>query len=315
MPGQNSRCQQCNARGLSDVTRNRLRQCLESGHFAITAELTPPRGAELASLTEAAALLKPAVTAVNLTDGAGARVRMSSLAAAIHLRQQGIEPILQISCRDRNRIAIESDLLGAAAFGVTNVLAITGDSVQDGDAATPVFDFNSRTLLESIKAMCIDGTTSAGGQLTARPQFFCGTADMPFAAAEDWVPETLLAKQRAGARFVQTQYCFDMELLHTYMQKLAAHGLTESLYILVGLGPLRSAEGARWMRDKLFGTVMPEGIIRRMEAARDPHEEGIEICAELMQQARDIPGIAGVHLMAPGHHRAIVDAVQLAGLM
>ncbi|MGB5247781.1 MAG: methylenetetrahydrofolate reductase, partial [Woeseia sp.] len=238
------------------MIQNRLRHCLESGHFAITAELTPPRGAELASLTEAAALLKPAVTAVNLTDGAGARVRMSSLAAAIHLRQQGIEPILQMTCRDRNRIAIQSDLLGAAAFGITNLLAITGDSVQEGDDATPVFDFNSRTLLASIKAMCSDGRTAAGGQLTVKPQFFCGTADMPFAAPDDWIPEALLAKQRAGARFVQTQYCYDMDLLSGYMQKLAAHGLTEKLYFLVGLGPLRSADGARWMRDKLYGSII-----------------------------------------------------------
>lgn len=294
---------------------NRLRHCLQSGHFAITAELTPPRGAELESLTEAAAILKPAVTAVNLTDGAGARVRMSSLAAAIHLRQHGIEPILQMTCRDRNRIAIQSDLLGAAAFGINNVLAITGDSVQDSDDATPVFDLNSRTLLAAIQDLCGEGAKVAGGPLTARPQFFCGTADMPFAAPDDWLPEALLAKQRAGARFVQSQYCFDMDLLRRYLQKLAAHGLTEKLYFLVGLGPLRSAEGARWMRDNLHGTVMPEGIIRRMEAARDPQEEGIEICAELMQRAREIPGVAGVHLMAPGHHKAIVDAVQLAGLM
>ncbi len=297
------------------MTAKRLRHCLESGHFAVTAELTPPRGAELASLTEAAVLLKPAVTAVNLTDGAGARVRMASLAAAIHLQQQGIETILQITCRDRNRIAIQSDLLGAAAFGIENVLAITGDSVQAGDDATPVFDYNSRTLLEAITALSRDGTTSAGGQLTTKPHFFCGTADMPFAVPDDWQPETLLAKERAGARFVQTQYCFDMDLLRHYMAKLAEHGLTDKLYFLIGLGPLRSADGARWMRDQLHGTVMPDGIIRRMAAARDPHEEGVEICAELMQQAREIPGVAGVHLMAPGHHQAIVAAVRLAGLM
>lgn len=297
------------------MTHNRLQQSLESGHFAVTAELTPPRGAELQSLTEAAAMLRPAVTAVNLTDGAGAKVRMSSLAAAIHLRQQDIEPILQVACRDRNRIAIQSDLLGAAAFDINNVLVITGDSVPEGDDAAPVFDFNSHTLLTSIQQLTGNGMTAAGGQLTVRPQFFCGTADMPFDAPDDWVPETLIAKQRAGARFVQSQYCFDMDLLRRYMQKLAANGLTDKLYYLPGLGPLRSADSARWIRDKLHGSVMPDGVIRRMAAARDPHEEGIEICAELMQQARDIPGVSGVHLMAPGHHKAVVDAVQLAGLV
>ncbi|MBT8084814.1 MAG: methylenetetrahydrofolate reductase [Woeseia sp.] len=300
---------------MPDDSRSALRNCLQSGHFAVTAELTPPRAAELQSLSEAAALLKTAVTAVNLTDGAGARVRMSSLAAAIHLRQQGIEPILQVTCRDRNRIAIQSDLLGAAAFGINNVLVISGDGIREGDDATPVFDFNSRTLLAAIKKPGMSGDADAASSPTTSGNFFCGTADMPCEPPTDWVPDALLAKQRAGADFVQTQYCFDIDLLRRYIGRLADHGLTEQLYFLVGLGPLRSADGARWMRDNLFGTVMPDGIIRRMEAARDPREEGIEICAELMQEARDIPGVAGVHLMAPGNHTAIVAAVQLAGLI
>ncbi len=260
-------------------------------------------------------MLKPAVTAINLTDGAGANVRMASLAAAIHLRQQGVEPILQMTCRDRNRIAIQSDLLGAAAFGINNVLVLMGDSVQQEDAATPVFDFNSRSLLEAIRHLCETGTTLTGEELTSTPELFCGTADMPFEPPDDWIPEALLAKQRAGAAFVQTQFCFDMALLRRYMQVLENHGLTDKLYFLVGLGPLRSANGARWMRDNLYGTVIPDGLIRRLEAARDPRAEGVEICAELMQEARDIPGIAGVHLMAPGHHHAIVESVRLAGLM
>ncbi len=293
-----------------------LQHCLESGHFALTAEITPPRGAELESLSEAAAMLKPAVTAINLTDGAGARVRMSSLAAAIHMRQQGVEPVLQISCRDRNRIAIQSDLLGAAAFGIHNVLALTGDSLTaDDDEATAVFDFNSRSLLAAIRHMNDEGTTLTGDTLSQKPKFFCGTADLPHDPDDEWRPESLLQKQAAGARFVQTQYCFDMAVLRRYMQCLAAHGLTERLYVLVGLGPLRSADGARWMRDNLHGTIIPDGLIRRLEAARDPAQEGVEICAELIQEARDIDGIAGVHLMAPGHHQAIVDSIRLAGLL
>jgi methylenetetrahydrofolate reductase (NADH) len=292
-----------------------FQHCLESGHFAITAELTPPRGAELQSLTEAAAMLKPAVTAINLTDGAGARVRMSSLAAAIHLRQHGVEPILQMTCRDRNRIAIQSDLLGAAAFGINSVLALTGDAVQDDDSATPVFDFNSRTLLAAMRRMNVDGTTVAGGELSRKPAFFCGTADIPQDPADDWLPAALQQKQAAGARFVQTQYCYDMDLLRRYTACLKDHGLTEKLYVLVGLGPLRSADGARWMRANLHGTVIPDGLIRRMEAARDPLHEGVEICAELIREAREIDGIAGVHLMAPGHHQAIVDSIRLAGML
>lgn len=296
---------------------NPFRRSLESGHFVVTAELTPPRGADLEPLSAAVKVLQPAVAAINLTDGAGARVRMSSAAAAIHVRQLGVEPILQVTCRDRNRIALQSDLLGAAAFGVENVLVLGGDRVESGDEpqARAVFDLDSCGLLAAVGSMSRNGSTLSGSELNAAPSFFAGAADTPFAAATDWAPDKLRAKIDAGARFVQTQYCFDMELLARYMARLADHGLTEKVFFLVGLGPLRSADAARWMRDKLWGTVMPDGVIRRMQAARDPRRTGIDICAELMQQAREINGVAGVHLMAPGLHREIVAAVGLAGLV
>lgn len=293
-----------------------LRKTLESGHFAVTAELTPPREPDFASLTVAAKVLKPAVTAINLTDGAGARVRVSSLSAAIHLRQLGIEPVLQMTCRDRNRIAIKSDLLAAAAWGIESVLTLTGDGVDAGDEpeAKPVFDLDSVSLLSTIRDMSSDSTLMEASERSHAPKFFRGTADAPFAFDDDWVPDGLRAKAEVGAQFVQSQYCYDMALLERYMQRLADHGLTERLYFLVGLGPLKSAKSARWMRDTLFGTIIPDGIIRRMEAARDPRHEGIVICAEMMQQAREIRGVAGVHLMAPGQHREIVEAIRLAGL-
>ena len=295
---------------------NPLRKSLESGHFAVTAELTPPRGADFDALTIAARTLKDAVSAVNLTDGAGARVRMSSLAASIHLKQMGVEPIMQMTCRDRNRIAIQSDLLGAAAFGISNILVLSGDSVDAGDVpdAKGVFDFDSKTLLSALQTMTTEGKTLSGSELSSAPRFFPGAADSPMDPAADWVPTGLQTKLAAGARFVQTQYCFDMEVLERYMQRLADHGLTEKLYFLVGLGPLRSAKAAVWMRDNLCGTLMPEGIVRRMEAARDPRAEGISVCAELMQQAREINGVAGAHLMAPGMHQEMVEAVELAGM-
>jgi methylenetetrahydrofolate reductase (NADPH) len=295
---------------------NPLRKSLESGHFAITAELTPPRGADLDALTIAAKTLKPAVSAVNLTDGAGARVRMSSLAASIHLKQMGVEPIMQATCRDRNRIALQSDLLGAAAFGVNNVLVLSGDRVDAGDVpdAKNVFDFDSCALIAAVRTMSDEGTTLSGSELSSAPKFFPGAVDSPHDPAADWVPGALQAKLAAGARFVQTQYCFDMDVLNRYMQRLADHGLTEKLYFLVGLGPLRSANAALWMRNNLFGTIMPEGIIRRMDAASDPRAEGIAVCAELIQQAREINGVSGVHLMAPGLHQEMVEAVELAGM-
>ena len=296
---------------------NPLRESLESGHFAVTAELTPPRGADFDSLREAAKILKPAVSAVNLTDGAGARVRMSSLAAAIYLKQQGVEPIMQVTCRDRNRIAIQSDLLGAAAFGISNVLVLTGDKVEAGDDpnAKGVFDFSSTELVSALRSMSEEGTTLSGAELTTAPDFFPGAADVPRDLDDDWQPHGLLAKHEAGARFVQTQYCYDMDVLARYMKRLSDYGVTEKLHFIVGLGPLRSAKGATWMRDNLFGTIIPDGVIRRMEAARDPRDEGIKVCAELMEQAREIEGVSGAHLMAPGLHQEMVESVKLAGII
>jgi methylenetetrahydrofolate reductase (NADPH) len=169
--------------------------------------------------------------------------------------------------------------------------------------------------MRAMHGMSVDGVTLSGSNLAGKPEFFAGAADIPVDPDAGWSPAALQAKQAAGARFVQMQYCFDMDLLRRYFERLREHGLTDNLYFLVGLGPLRSAESAKWMRDKLWGTIMPDGIIRRLEAARDPRHEGISICAELIQDARDIDGIAGVHLMAPGQHQAIIEAVRLAGIM
>jgi methylenetetrahydrofolate reductase (NADPH) len=212
---------------------------------------------------------------------------------------------------------LQSYLLGAAAFGIQNVLALGGDDVSAGDDpdAKPVFDLTSRQLIAALKSMSTSGKTLSGSELTVAPVFFRGAADVPGEVGDDWTPDSLQAKLDAGAQFIQTQYCFDITLLERYMARLTGVGLTDKLYFLVGLGPLRSANGARWMRDNLFGTVMPDGIIRRMEAARDPRQEGIAICAELLQQARDINGVAGAHLMAPGLHEEIVEAVKLAGMI
>lgn len=298
------------------LVKNRLRNTLESGHFAVTAELTPPRGADFATLDAAINILGSSITAVNITDGAGARVRMSSLPAAIYMKQHGIEPILQMTCRDRNRIALQGDILGAAAFGIENILALTGDVPDSGDEkdAKAVFDFDSRGLVEMLDHMSKRGTTLSGRELSTAPDLFIGVADCPIDPASKWKPTSLLAKQVSGARFVQSQYCFDMELLARYLHRLQDFGLNDTLYYLVGLGPLRSAQAARQMRENLPGTVIPEGIIRRLEQARDARHEGTLICAELIQQAREINGIAGVHLMAPGMQREMIEAVNTARL-
>lgn len=293
---------------------DRLRRTLESGHFAITAELTPPRGADFRSLQEAIAILGNTVTAVNVTDGAGARVRMSSLAAAIYVREHGLEPIMQMTCRDRNRLALQAEALGAAAHGIHNVLALTGDRPADSSSLKSVFDLDSKSLVSMLAHLSKTGTTLSGSELSSSPAFFIGVADSPVEPGPDWRPVALAAKQAAGARFVQTQYCYDPGLLSRYLERLAEFGLLDKLYILVGLGPLPSAQAARRMREKLPGTVIPEGLIRRLEAARDQRLEGTVICAELIQQVREINGVAGVHLMAPGMYREMTDAIRSAGL-
>ena len=294
--------------------KDRLRRTLESGHFAITAELTPPRGADFRSLQEAIAILGNTVTAVNVTDGAGARVRMSSLAAAIYVREHGLEPIMQMTCRDRNRLALQAEALGAAAHGIHNVLALTGDRPADSTSLKSVFDLDSKSLVSMLAHLSKTGTTLSGSELSSSPAFFIGVADSPVEPGPDWRPVALAAKQAAGARFVQTQYCYDPGLLSRYLERLAEFGLLDKLYILVGLGPLPSAQAARRMREKLPGTVIPEGLIRRLEAARDQRLEGTVICAELIQQVREINGVAGVHLMAPGMYREMTDAIRSAGL-
>src|SRR5690606_1507833 len=283
---------------------NRFRRTLESGHFAVTAEITPPRGASLEPLTTCARDLATVACAINLTDGAGARVRLSSLAAAIHVKQLGIEPILQMTCRDRNRLAIQADLLGAAAFGIENVLALSGDSVEAGDdpEAKPVFDLDARGLLAAMQTMSADGVTLSGSALSSPVRFFAAAAAIPFWPGSGWTADGLAAKKQVGARFVQTQFCFDLDLLESYTRHLRSEGVLDGLYLLVGLGPLRSAESARWMRDRLPGTVLPDGIIRRMQAARDPRQEGVIVCAELLRAALETPRLTGGNLMPPREH-------------
>lgn len=294
-----------------------LRHRLASGDFVVTAEITPPRGPDTGRLLGEAAVLAEAVDAINVTDGAGANVRLSSIAAAAVLKRAGYEPIVQATCRDRNRIALQSDLLGAAALGLENVLVLTGDSVEAGDhpEATPVFDLDSKGLLRALAALRDDGVTLSGKPVSPRPGFLLGAADVCLdPESPDWTAGPLLAKVAAGAGFIQSQYCFDAARMRRHVGRLREAGLNPDVRYLVGLGPLRSARVARWMRDSLWGTVMPEELVRRMEQAADPEETGIDICAELLAAAADTPGIDGAHLMAPGHGAGIVEAVRRSGV-
>ena len=293
-----------------------LEKILNSGDFTITAEISPPLSAGPTELEAKIDLLKGSVHAINITDNPGATAHISSLAGSVIVLNKGIDPILQMTCRDRNRLAIQSELMGASALGIRNVLALSGDPIRVGNQpdAKAVFDINSKTLLGIIGDMNSKGQTMAGRELLTKAEFFPGAAAIVHDPEIDWDPKKLSNKVKAGAKFIQTQFCFDVELLTRYMNRIVESGLSEQLYFIIGLGPLKSDKSAKWMKDKLFGTVMPESIVSRMAQATDQVREGIDICAELIDQFREIPGVHGVHLMAPRNLSAIAPTVARAGI-
>ncbi len=282
---------------------SRLMAALMDGRFAVTAEITPPLSAAAGDLLELAAPLRGRVDAVNVTDGPRARVHMSGLAAAAILAADGIEPILQMTCRDRNRIALQSDLLGASALGIRNILIMRGDEPDSDEVPPPkpVFDLDSKDFIRLAAGMRDDCVLASGRAIKSPPRLFIGAADTPCDPPADWRPQSLLAKVDAGARFVQTQLCFDIDIIRRYVTRLGDLGLTDRLFILIGLGTLASARSARWMRDNLWGVIMPDDLIERMERAGEPAAEGVAICTEIIDQLRGIAGVSGAHLMAPGN--------------
>jgi methylenetetrahydrofolate reductase (NADH) len=287
-----------------------LKDKLAAGRFVVTAEITPPASFDAADLFAKAMPLKGLADAVNVTDGAGARAHLGALTAAGLLLQNGIEPILQFACRDRNRIALQGDLMAAAALGIRNLLMLKGDDPKQGDQpeAKPVFDLDTVGLTEMTVAMRDKGELPHGRKLTGKAHFFIGAADMPIDPPAGWEPKSLKGKVAAGCAFAQTQFCMDVAVLRRYMARLAEHDM--KLPMLVGISPLRSAKSARWMREKLFGTIIPDAIVERMEAAADPAAEGRRICVDLMRDVATIPGVAGVHIMAPGNEAGIADVIR-----
>ncbi len=284
---------------------------LASGRFTITAELVPPVSTDPADLAARLRPLKGLAAAVNITDGAGARAHLSSLVTAQLALAAGVEPILQMTCRDRNRLALQSDLLGALASGVHNVLVITGDDPKAGDQpeTKPVFDVNSTTLLAMAHRISAEGRLPSGTAVRGPTGLFLGAAAVPFDPPPGWDAADLVAKADAGASFMQTQFCFDTEVLRRWTQRLGELGLTRRLKVLVGLAPIPSARSARWMKERLYGTIIPDAIVERLERAADPRREGVAICVELLRELADIPGIAGAHLMAPQNPAAIPEVI------
>ena len=291
-----------------------LQDKLAQARFVLTAEVTPPVSFDRGELVAKAAPLKGLADAVNVTDGAGARPHLGALTAAATLLEQGIEPILQLTCRDRNRIALQSDLISAAAWGIQNLLMLRGDDPSAGDQpdAKAVFDLDTRQLTELARSLRDTGELPTGRKVGGKASFFLGAADSPIDPPPGWEPKGLLAKHGAGAQFVQTQFCMDAGIVRRYMARLAEHGLAGKLSFLIGVCPLRSAKSARWMKEKLYGTIIPDAYVERMERASDPVAEGKRICVEVIAELADIPEVAGCHIMAPNNDAAVPGVLEEA---
>ncbi len=299
------------------VSGSRLERVLRAGKFAVTAELNPPDSADPADVFEAARPLGEVADALNATDASGANCHMSSLGICALLTRAGYGTVYQISCRDRNRIAIQGDVLGAAAMGVRNVLCLTGDGVGVGDqpGAKPVFDFDSLSLLRTIRTMRDQGMFLSGRKITRPPRMFLGAAENPCIPPLEWRPERLAKKVEAGAEFIQTNYIYDVPVFERFMARVRDLGLDRRVFILAGVGPLASAKAARWMRANVPGIHIPEAVIGRMEKAAKPAEEGKRICIELIRQVREIRGVAGVHVMAYRREHQASEIILESGVL
>jgi methylenetetrahydrofolate reductase (NADPH) len=298
-------------------SHGRLEALLRSGAFVMTAETSPPDGANAAAVMARSGCLKGYADAVNVTDGAGAKTHMSAMAAAAILAQHGIEPVLQFTVRDRNRMALQGDLIGAAALGIHSILCLHGDDPKNGDQpeTRPVYDIDSRTLISTARALRENGHLPTGRVIDPAPRLFIGAADSPQDPKPDWKPASLAAKLEAGVDFIQTQYSFALSMLRRYLDRLRDHGILERLYVLVGIGPIVSAKSARWMNENLFGVHIPDAIVQRLEKSADQRAEGRRICVELLQQLAEMEGVAGAHLMAHHQEQAIAETIAESGLL
>ncbi len=308
-----------------------LERVLRAGHFAVTGELGPPQSADPEVILHKAHLLKGAVDAANITDNQTAIVRMSSIASGALAISEGLEPVVQMTCRDRNRLAIQADLLGAHALGMRNLLCLTGDHQSFGNHPTAknVHDLDSVQLICMVKDMRDEGHFQCGDEIKGEvPRFFIGAASNPFGDPFEFRPYRLAKKVAAGVDFIQTQLIYDLPRFREFMKRVVDLGLHEKVYILAGVGPLKSSGAARYMRDKVPGMIVQDEYVDRMRAAIAgiPKEEkkarrqawqqkGIQICIEQVQELREIEGVAGIHIMAIEWEEAVRPIVEGAGLL
>jgi methylenetetrahydrofolate reductase (NADPH) len=300
-----------------------LAQRLAAGRFVVTAEVVPPTSCDPSDLLAKALPLRGLADAVNATDGAGAHAHMGVTAAAALMINAGIEPILQLCCRDRNRIALQAELMGAAALGVRNILLLRGDDTSAGDQpdARPVFDLDSRRLVETARGIRDERRLPNGAEVAGAVPFFIGVADTPVDPPIGWQPEALKAKIAAGADFVQTQICMDTAIVRRYAAALIEAGIAGAgadaggkgrVFVLIGVTAPRSARSLRWIRHHLVGTIIADDLVARLERAADPAAEGRLICIETIAELATIPGVAGAHVMAPGNDAAVPEVIAAA---
>jgi methylenetetrahydrofolate reductase (NADPH) len=299
--------------------RSGLHRLLLAGEFVVTAELQATDSADPASVRELAELLRGKVDAVNCTDNSAAHTHLAAWAAAHLLADAGVEPIMQLVCRDRNRLGLQADLLGAAALGVRNVVCMTGDDVSAGDhpEAKPIYDVDAIHLLRIARIMRDDGRYLSGRPLDRPPSFLVGAVENPFAPPLEFRPMRLGKKIEAGAEFVQTQICFNLDAMRLFMARAGELGLLEHVWVLAGVFVPRSARAVRYLRDHVPGVDVPEAVLERMEGVPEGRQwdEGVAIAREIVAAVREIPGIAGIHLMSIKNEEAIVRVVEEAGLV
>lgn len=296
-------------------SESRLERILHEHGFAVTAEVVPPRNADADAVRAQARALVGFADAANVTDSPTSSAHMSAVAGSALVAAEGVEPVLQLACRDRNRIAITGDLLGAWALGARNVLCLTGDPVTAGDEpeAREVHDLTVQELVRFAVGLR-DGDVSLGGHLVdPAPRYFVGVADVPL--APDYDASRLEEKADAGADFVQTQIVYDVDALGEWAETIRPRGLFERMFVLVGVAPPRSAASARFMREHLPGVVVPDDVVARLEEVSDPAEEGVKLTVEIVTRLRAIEGVAGVHVMGLGHEAGVRRVIEKAGLL
>jgi len=300
------------------AAHSHLQAVLQRGRFAVTAEIGPPRGANVAPIRRKARLLRDWVDAANVTDSQSAVVRLPSWAGCLVAMQEGVEPVMQIQCRDKNRIALQSDLLGAAALGIPNVLLLTGDHPRFGDHpdAKAVFDLDSIQLIWTARTMREQRKLLSGRDLKPAPDWFIGAVENPFAPPLKWRAERLGKKIAAGAQFFQTQFIFDVPIFTKFMQHVRDLGLEKRCFILAGVGPIKSLRALEHMRREVPGMYVPDEVVRRLRGVPDDRvaAEGLAVCSEIIAQVKTIPGVAGTHVMAFNWEEAIPEILERAGI-